>query len=393
MEDLKDSLAAKLSAGLLSQTSYDQQLAKIEQSFADTIQTNNNALASEQARLENQEKAGGALVGFGSQLLSAIPIFGEAATSILQSSLSGADQITALVSGIVSELPRITQTIMEALPALIDGFIAALPKIVDSLKSIIPQLINAFVTAIGPIIDGIIELLPVIIDALINALPDVIVAIIDAIPQIIQVLADKIPLLIQVLIQNLPNFIGAIIRALPQIVTSLANMMPMVVISLVTELIKQVPQIILEIIRNIPYVITNLINGLWNGLVQMFTSLVNWINGFLNPFSGDGKFLGLFAKGGEVPPGFQNDSYPARLTSGEIVVDRSTTDKLKGFLDSPLDLSAREGGGDDRTIMLLSKILEKLNSPQKIETSVQFRQQTLADILINLSRTGTRITA
>jgi hypothetical protein len=40
------------------------------------------------------------------------------------------------------------------------------------------------------------------------------------------------------------------------------------------------------------------------------------------------------AEGGEVPGGFPNDSFPARLTSGETVVNRDTTSQLKDFLGS-----------------------------------------------------------
>jgi hypothetical protein len=36
----------------------------------------------------------------------------------------------------------------------------------------------------------------------------------------------------------------------------------------------------------------------------------------------------------QVPNGYNNDSFPARLTSGELVVDRSTASKLKSFLNN-----------------------------------------------------------
>ena len=62
-----------------------------------------------------------------------------------------------------------------------------------------------------------------------------------------------------------------------------------------------------------------------------------------------------------VPSGFPNDTFPARLTSGELVIDRSTVDKLNRFID--------QGGGSSQPIQInlkvgeadLAKVMYKLN--------------------------------
>lgn len=72
------------------------------------------------------------------------------------------------------------------------------------------------------------------------------------------------------------------------------------------------------------------------------------------------------ATGGEIPEGFPNDTFPARLTSGENVVDRSTNDDLKEFL-------AQNRNGKDMVIKLY------------------VGEKQLADVLLNLNRQGFRV--
>lgn len=70
-------------------------------------------------------------------------------------------------------------------------------------------------------------------------------------------------------------------------------------------------------------------------------------------------------RGGEIPEGFPNDSFPARLTSGENVIDRGLSQDLKSFL------SGKESGGD-MTIIL------------------QVGEEQLANVLVNLNSQGFR---
>ena len=68
------------------------------------------------------------------------------------------------------------------------------------------------------------------------------------------------------------------------------------------------------------------------------------------------KIAGVpLAKGGEVPAGYPNDTFPARLTSGETVVDRTTTSQLKNFLS--------DGGQSEILLAILDRI-------DRLETNV-----------------------
>lgn len=98
-----------------------------------------------------------------------------------------------------------------------------------------------------------------------------------------------------------------------------------------------------------------------------------------------GHSIGL-ASGGTVPSGFPNDTFAASLTSGEMVVPKKDVGRLNDFLDNG-------GHGDEVQIALLGKILTALNQPQTVQSSVNLNGQTLANIILQLSRNNARLTA
>lgn len=99
------------------------------------------------------------------------------------------------------------------------------------------------------------------------------------------------------------------------------------------------------------------------------------------------KLLGTpLALGGEIPNGY-NENFPARLSSGELVIDRKTNSELKSFLAS----NSRESITMDVTNAILSKILNALNNPVEVNTSVNINERSLADVILQLSRTNQRL--
>lgn len=73
--------------------------------------------------------------------------------------------------------------------------------------------------------------------------------------------------------------------------------------------------------------------------------------------------------GGRVPEGFPNDSFPAALTSGEEVLDTSTSQRLRQFLDGS----------------------QQAASSQPMQIILQVGEKQLADVFVNLSRQGFRL--
>jgi phage-related protein len=90
------------------------------------------------------------------------------------------------------------------------------------------------------------------------------------------------------------------------------------------------------------------------------------------------------AEGGKIPSGFANDTFPARLTSGELVVKQDTTKRLEEFLQSPrVDNSNTE--------ILLAKVVNLLQKPITTNATVELNKREFANILVELSRTNTRV--
>jgi TP901 family phage tail tape measure protein len=80
------------------------------------------------------------------------------------------------------------------------------------------------------------------------------------------------------------------------------------------------------------------------------------------------------ASGGLVPSGFPNDTFPANLSSGELVVPRKDTQRLSNFLDRA------EAEGFNKTE----------SAPQPLTINLQIGESELAKVLLNLNRQGFR---
>jgi hypothetical protein len=154
--------------------------------------------------------------------------------------------------------------------------------------------------------------------------------------------------------------------------------------------------------------ITNAFNSILDPLANAIYSPVNRLIDFLNQFKfpsiqipgiGDAgsaaggvvskikSGLGL-AEGGQVPSGFPNDTFPARLTSGENIISPGLSDKLSSFIDS-----AGGGSSNDVNTALLSQILSILQTPQQINTSITIGSRELAGVILDLQRNNQRLSA
>jgi tape measure domain len=221
-------------------------------------------------------------------IVSALPQISEAAVQVLEK----------LLEGIISLLPTIVDMGMNLLFALLEGIVSVLPNLVEAAAQIIlslvqgigdslPELIPAIIETVITIVQTLIENLPLILDAalqlvlaltggildalpeLIAALPEIILAIVDfiieSIPQIIEA---GIELLVS-LVEALPDIITAIVEAIPQIIdgiiTAVIDSIPLIIeagIKLIVSLIQALPQIITTIVAAIPQIVNSLVDAL-----------------------------------------------------------------------------------------------------------------------------------
>ena len=92
-----------------------------------------------------------------------------------------------------------------------------------------------------------------------------------------------------------------------------------------------------------------------------------------------------FQSGGVVPKGFPNDTYPAALSSGELVVPKDTTSSLFNAIDrlGSTDGSLNQG--------MMAQILAAVTAPITVQTTAEVNNQAFADIILTLNRQNARL--
>jgi hypothetical protein len=147
-------------------------------------------------------------------------------------------------------------------------------------------------------------------------------------------------------------------------------------------------------------------NAAIDGIRQGMTDIANSFKDLFNikieapSFGGGGGVLGDlggaissafgFAEGGIIPTGFPNDTFPARLTSGEMVLPPNITSGLLGLIDQDTQATAPDNG---MQTALLNKIYNALNNPQQVSTAITIDGRELANVILNLSRNNARLFA
>ena len=152
----------------------------------------------------------------------------------------------------------------------------------------------------------------------------------------------------------------ALAKTMPFVGIQLAKTMPFVGL----ELAKQAPFIAAEFVRSLISEVPKFIQALIDGIKGAFDVVGDIGQGAGNLIGDIGGFFG-FQQGGIVPGVGSTDSVPARLTPGELVVDRETTQQLKDFLNSE-------------------------TNPQAVTINLTIEQEQLANVLLNLDRQGFR---
>ena len=215
------------------------------------------------------------------------------------------------------------------------------------------------------------------------ALPDLIQAIVESIPVLIEELANQFPVVIERMVEKFsdPKFIENISKAFIKAGVAMAT-------AQVKAFISQIPKFFQDFGKSI-------ISAIVDGIKQAISAITGAAGDFVQsiPVVGDviggiGDIFG-FARGGQVmsvPNGFPNDTFPASLTSGELVVDRSTVERLNDFMDG----NSQQSSGLSES--LLVRILDKLSEPMNVSTTASLNGKALADIILQLNRNNARLT-
>lgn len=197
------------------------------------------------------------------------------ATNIVNAIIQMAPKI---IEGIISLLntltPQIPILLNTLLPSLINGTIALLQGIVQAFPEVIKILMNMLPT----IIQSLADMSPIILEALIQGITIIIQSLAEQLPVLIPIIIDAILSMIPVLIENLPLFIKAGYQLIIGVLTGLINAVPKLLeyipklIKSIVNYFKQLPGMMLEVGGN-------LIKGLWDGIKNLGSWVVDKIKG------------------------------------------------------------------------------------------------------------------
>jgi TP901 family phage tail tape measure protein len=302
----------------------------------------------------------------------------ELLSNIIINALSSPEIFMRAIEGMIESLPLMVDKIMETLVKLISN-----PNMVMQLSS---AIVFAVFKSVGGIAAAIVRGFRDAINGLFVWLKDK-VDLIGKLPDKLSVAGDKIKSGAQAAYQWIVGSAKAagtfLTGAGQKVVLFFENIGSKIkgvfesAASSISDGIKQAWQWVSDKIKSITGSVGDTAGNAWDATKEAVKDAGRWVKDKI-PF---------MAEGGMVPKGFNNDNFPASLTSGEYVIDRSLTSKLNDFLSGN-----GQGGSSGVTDTLLAQILEKLSEPQIVETSVNVNESAFADIMLDLSRNNARTT-
>jgi len=195
--------------------------------------------------------------------------------------------ITALVDGIVNNIPQLLEAalgivmavlegILDALPVLLDGALQIIMTLARGLGESLPTLIPAIVDVVLQIVQTLIQNLPMLVDAALQLVMGLARGIIEAIPIIVAAIPDIIDSVIDALLGSIPMLISAgielfvaLVAAAPQIIASIVQALPQIIGGIVRGIIELVPMLV--------QAGADLLRGLIDGMLGMATAAIDAI--------------------------------------------------------------------------------------------------------------------
>lgn len=301
-------------------------------------------------------------------------------------SLKGGEEgASAMLSGIATAVgtalggPLVGQ-IAEPLIDLLSMSSEELKNTLKSLFDAIPQLI-----------ENIVENIPLIVEALITGIVDSFIRISENLDVIIERFTTNFA-------NAVPRIIVAFIAKIPLVMASLSAQIPTIATRFSVELIAQIPNMANTFVKELVNSLKQQVKGIFGGGEDSGGAggtikrvAIGVATGGLSEAYRATKKIFKFAEGGQivqVPSGYNNDTFPASLSSGELVVDRSLTSQLSDFL------SGDNSGGNNNTALygLLNKVITLLENPTTVSVESKIDREVLASQMLVISRTGLRTT-
>lgn len=189
-----------------------------------------------------------------------------------------------IVNGISQLIQQLAPVVAELLPTLVPAIVSAAVNIMNALVQQLPTLIQVLVASLPQFIQGIIQ----IAIGLIQALPQIINILIPAIPQIVNSLVTALtaPDSLTAIIMGSITLFMALLQAIPVIITALVNAIPTIVTNIITTLTR--PEFIQGLVRSGVQLIAGLVGGIGSMIGSVLGAagkIIGAIGGVLTPSS------------------------------------------------------------------------------------------------------------
>jgi hypothetical protein len=358
------------------------------------------------------------------------------------------ESINAIADNFVTEFGKVSKQIAGALfTNVLQGKEGARKFLGAAAGAITDVFAPGMGAAVAPFVEALTqgkEVVKAQVEAFAEALPELIDALVEAIPVFVQTLADNADEIIIALANGMPKVAAALAIALanPQLYLGVARELAKAAaeglkyqieqlrnaIGVAAEQIKAMPAIISEgfkvgmdqaaekiklaagkFAEDVKTGAKKFVDDIVSEAGRFIDKLVEEIKGALPSFSGGGRSGGRggleeatgtdipyvsVATGGLVTGAGNRDTVPAMLSPGELVLDRTTGPRLNAFLNEQTRGAAQQAPADSSlTLTLLAQIVDLLQRPMTVNTTAEVDGRTLADIVLELTRTNQRLTA
>jgi TP901 family phage tail tape measure protein len=206
-----------------------------------------------------------------------------------------------------------------------------------------------------------------------KGIPQMVTDLVKAIPTVVLALIEEVPNLITSLVEAIPGLVASLLESIPKITQKLTELMtdPMFFINIVKSLFNAIVKIdwlkiggnllkgIWDGLSGVGNMFKDFGNEVWKGLKSAFKAVTNFLGDLIPNLWGKGRienWLGFdipfvrFAQGGIVGGKAKvkgdsplNDTVPALLSPGEIVVPRSVVSKGMGGVNQWLNSLGQAG--------------------------------------------------
>lgn len=321
----------------------------------------------------------------------------------------GFGAVASEIVGILAQGPEATR---ETVRGFVDGVAEALPAIVESLPILVEELVIAFSERVDEIAISLAQ-------ALAENADEIIVAFATAMPRVATALAAQAPFIALAIaeefIRSLPDIILGVREGFKQAALELRDSLRRSFEDIgrvlsdgfqnaireftkgVGTAVESFGQQLLAQLSSLPEILFEGVLSAGEGLITVFSdagkafidAVLDGAGGVLEGIGGGGGGVGGFVnsvrsavgfqEGGIIPQGFNNDTFPALLSSGEAVIPRDTTERLARFLER-----------NDRNTEQAAATQVPAGA-QQLTVNLVVGEEQLSQVKLDLSRQGFRV--